>query len=90
MKDEGFAKRFKEAVHYAGVEDTQEALGKLLGVSPVTIWSYRNGDKLPRMKRASEIAIRLGVNVNWLMTGEGDMLPSQSALSPKMQDSYQH
>lgn len=76
MKNEEFAKRFKQAVKYAGVPDTQDALGKLFGVSGVTIWSYRNGDKLPRMKRASEMARILGVNVNWLMTGEGQMVDS--------------
>ncbi len=74
MRDSGFAERFKQAVCHAGVEDTQEALGKLLGVSSVTIWSYRNGDKLPRMKKAAEIAQALGVNVNWLMTGSGAMV----------------
>lgn len=71
--DEQFAERFKAAVAHAGVDDTQIALGKFLGVSGVTVWSYRKGEKLPRMKKASEIAQKLGVNVNWLMTGNGEM-----------------
>lgn len=79
MTNEDFAKRFRLAVEHAGVEDTQAALGKLLGVSGVTVWSYRNGSKLPRMKKAAEIAKALGVNVNWLMTGQGDMVDHSSA-----------
>lgn len=71
MKNPGFAKRFRTAVKYAGVEDTQQALSRLLGVSPVTIWSYRNGEKLPRMSTATRIANKLGVSVDWLLTGSG-------------------
>lgn len=73
MKHPEFARRFKEAVVAAGVSDTQDSLAKLLGVSTVTIWSYRNGDKLPRMSTATRIAKALGVSVNWLLTGEGAM-----------------
>lgn len=73
MKHPDFAKRFKEAVAAAGVSDTQDALAKLLGVSTVTIWSYRNGEKLPRMSTATRISKALGINVNWLLTGEGTM-----------------
>tara|TARA_R100001509_G_scaffold163929_2_gene139794 strand:- start:3943 stop:4644 length:702 start_codon:yes stop_codon:yes gene_type:complete len=73
MKHPDFAKRFKEAVAAAGVSDTQDALAKLLGVSTVTIWSYRNGDKLPRMSTATRISKALGVSVDWLLTGEGTM-----------------
>lgn len=71
MKHPDFAMRFKQAVKHAGVEDTQEALSRLLGVSTVMIWSYRNGDKLPRMNTATRIANILGVSVEWLLTGTG-------------------
>lgn len=73
MKHPEFGKRFRLAVEHAGVEDTQEALATRLGVSGVMIWSYRNGDKLPRMNTAVRISKALGVNVNWLMTGDGPM-----------------
>ncbi|WP_444934954.1 LexA family protein [Microbulbifer sp. JTAC008] len=71
MKHPDFAKRFKRAVTHAGVEDTQEALARLFQVSTVTIWSYRNGEKLPRMSTATRIAETLGVSVDWLLTGTG-------------------
>ncbi|WP_444890023.1 LexA family protein [Microbulbifer sp. DLAB2-AA] len=71
MKHPDFAKRFKQAVTHAGVEDTQEALARLFDVSTVTIWSYRNGEKLPRMSTATRIAETLGVSVDWLLTGAG-------------------
>lgn len=71
MKHSEFAERFKAAVRYAGVEDTQQALSRLLGVSPVMVWSYRNGEKLPRMSTATRIAGKLGVPVEWLLTGTG-------------------
>ena len=69
MKHPDFASRFNEAVQRSGVKDTQEALAKLLGVSSVMIWSYRNGEKLPRMDTATRIATKLNVSVDWLLTG---------------------
>lgn len=76
MKHPDFAKRFNEAVADAYVErrianDSQLTLGKSIGVSGVTIWSYRKGEKLPRMNTALRIASVLGVTVEWLLTGQG-------------------
>lgn len=71
MKHPKFAERFNQAVALAGVESTQKALGKLLGVSEVMIWSYRNGEKLPRMAMALKIADEFGVSVDWLLQGNG-------------------
>ena len=72
MKHPNFAKRFNQAVSLAGVASTQKALSKLLGVSEVMIWSYRNGEKLPRMAMALKIADEFGVSVDWLLQGNGD------------------
>jgi transcriptional regulator with XRE-family HTH domain len=72
MKHPKFAKRFNEAVTLAGVESTQKALSKLLGVSEVMIWSYRNGEKLPRMAMALKMADEFGVSIDWLLQGRGD------------------
>lgn len=68
MKHPEFARKFKQAVAMAGVDDTQRGLSKLLGVSEVMIWSYRNGEKLPRMSTATRIASELGVSVAWLLS----------------------
>jgi transcriptional regulator with XRE-family HTH domain len=72
MKHPKFAERFNQAVALSGVESTQKALGKLLGVSEVMIWSYRNGEKLPRMAMAINMADEFGVSVDWLLQGTGE------------------
>ncbi|MFT7389520.1 MAG: transcriptional regulator with XRE-family HTH domain [Candidatus Endobugula sp.] len=71
MKHPDFAERFTQAVTLSGVETTQKALGKLLGVSEVMIWSYRNGEKLPRMAMALHMAEVFGVSIDWLLQGRG-------------------
>lgn len=75
MKHREFSKRFNQAVEASGLPATQKALGKLLGVSEVMIWSYKNGEKLPRMSTATRMAEKLGVSVEWLLTGSGVMRP---------------
>lgn len=55
----------------SGLKDTQKGLAKLLGVSEVMVWSYKNGEKLPRMSMALNIANKLGVSVQWLLQGIG-------------------
>ncbi len=72
MKHPKFAERFNQAVALSGVESTQKALGKLLGVSEVMIWSYRNGEKLPRMAMALKMAEEFGVSIDWLLQGRGE------------------
>ncbi len=70
-RNTAFAARLIEAINESGVPDSQSALGQLFGVSGVMVWSYRNGEKLPRMNTALRIASALGVNVEWLLTGSG-------------------
>ena len=79
MKHPKFAKRFNEAVALAGVESTQKALSKLLGVSEVMIWSYRNGEKLPRMAMALKMAEEFGVSIDWLLQGRGDPVDRETS-----------
>ena len=71
MRHPEFATRFKQAVTLAGVEDTQKSLARLIGVSEVMIWSYKNGEKLPRMAMALTIADKLNISVEWLLQGTG-------------------
>ena len=81
MKHPKFAARFNQAVTLSGVKSTQKALGKLLGVSEVMIWSYRNGEKLPRMAMALNMAEEFGVSINWLLQGTGE--PINLAITEK-------
>ena len=79
MKHPEFAKRFQYAVTQSGVKDTQKALAKLFGVSEVMIWSYKNGEKLPRMAMAISIADKLNTSVEWLLQGTGTAMREPAA-----------
>lgn len=71
MEYEDFSNRFKQACREASAPTAQEALGKFLGVSGTMVWFYRNGERAPGIRQASIIAAKLGVNVEWLLTGNG-------------------
>ena len=78
MKYEGFGERLRLACEAAGVPATQPVLARLFGVSTTIIWHYLNGEKLPSMAKAVLIATKLGVCVEWLLTGRGPMHPPPS------------
>lgn len=71
MKIKGFPERLREACEDAGLAVTQPALARAFNLSTTTIWHYLNGEKLPSMGRAVDIAGKLGVCVEWLLTGNG-------------------
>ncbi len=71
MKSQGFPERLREACVDAGLAPTQPALARAFDLSTTTIWHYLNGEKLPSMSKAIEIAGKLGVCVEWLLTGNG-------------------
>lgn len=71
MKIQGFPERLRVACEDAGLAVTQPALSRAFGVSTTTIWHYLNGEKLPSIGRAVDIAGKLGVCVEWLLTGNG-------------------
>lgn len=87
MKHPKFAKRFHQAVELAGVESTQQELSKLLGVSEVMVWSYQNGEKLPRMAMAIKMSDAFGVTVNWLLRGVGDPIDRTPSSKPSKRTS---
>jgi SOS-response transcriptional repressor LexA len=82
MKYPEFAQRFREAVRHAGASSTQKELGAFLGVSGTMAWYYLNGEKMPGMPRAIKMAARLGVNVDWLLTGRGAMVAGLAEPAP--------
>lgn len=71
MKNLGFPERLREACTDAGLATTQPALARAFDLSTTTIWYYLNGEKLPSMAKAIEISSKLGVCVEWLLTGNG-------------------
>lgn len=78
MRYEGFSKRLRLACEAAGVPATQPVLARLFGVSTTIIWHYLNGEKLPSMAKAILISTKLGVCVEWLLTGRGPMTPAKN------------
>lgn len=80
-----FGERFTEAVklrnlHYKNNKD----LGRMIGVSGTMANNYLNGVKLPSMETAIKIAVLLGVDVNWLLTGQST--GNQSIENEKLSD----
>ncbi|MCB1776532.1 MAG: helix-turn-helix transcriptional regulator [Candidatus Competibacteraceae bacterium] len=71
MNTHGFPERLKAACRDAGLPVTQPALARAFGLSTTTIWHYLHGEKLPSMDTAIAIAGKLGVCVEWLLTGNG-------------------
>jgi transcriptional regulator with XRE-family HTH domain len=50
---------------------TQTGVGKLFGVTQPSVYKWENLGVLPERKRIAEIAIALGVTMEWLETGRG-------------------
>ena len=76
MKYKDFSERLREACQDAGLAVTQPALARAFHLSTTTVWKYINGEMLPSMATAVEIASKLGVCVEWLLTGRGPKRPN--------------
>ena len=50
-----------------------------LEISPTSINSWINEGYLPRTEHLANIQEKLGVNLNWLLTGEGEMFVKKEA-----------
>lgn len=77
MDKHGFGKRLLEICEERNVSTTQSALGKFLGVSGTSARAYLQGEKTPSMVHAIEFAEKLGVCVEWLLTGRGGKYPER-------------
>lgn len=53
---------------------TQAQLAEAIGLSRNYVWMIENGDRTPPDRTIADICRVLGVNENWLRTGEGEML----------------
>lgn len=78
-----FYDRLRQAASYAQVEYSQTAIARSLGTSKQTVdaW-FKGGD--PSGDLALRISERWGVDLHWLMTDEGEMVPPpiEDDLSP--------
>lgn len=48
---------------------TQEALATELGVWPLTVWRWENGERTPRMKDAKRVAEHTGIPLGDILSG---------------------
>lgn len=53
---------------------TQAQLAEAIGLSRNYVWMIENGDRTPPDRTIADICRVLGVNENWLRTGDGEML----------------
>lgn len=55
----------------------------LIGVSEANVRNYKNG-VMPKADFLEKIARSFDININWLLTGEGNMLSSESEKEEKL------
>ena len=65
--ENSFASRLK----FLRGKESREKFAKLVGLSPRALVNYENGTRVFKSNFVSQICVRLGVNINWLLTGEG-------------------
>lgn len=53
----------------------QRDIGRLFGVKQPMVSQYKSGQKMPELWRIVEAAPKLGVCVEWLLTGRGPRTP---------------
>lgn len=70
-----FPDRLKQVASHVNVEYASTALGRFLGVSKQTVNEWMQGGE-PSRRHALLISERCGVDLHWLMTDEGDMVPT--------------
>ena len=57
---------------------SQEALAIETGSQRTTVAGYENGISLPKAEFLRELSLKYGINPNWILTGEGEMLLQKS------------
>lgn len=62
------------------------AFSQLLGMHPDTLGGYERGDTEPSMEFLAMYRQRFGVNISWLVTGEGSMFDDPSLAPPQAVD----
>ncbi len=71
MTKETLGNRIERARTSKGYNITQ--LSQRLAVKPMTLKAWETGKSEPRANKLSTLSGLLGVNINWLLAGDGDM-----------------
>ena len=80
----GFASRLDRALSHYGIKQDRfrrSTVAKLFGVSIESVRKWLEGESLPQQKRTMQIAEKLGVRAQWLLTGEEPMVSDDAASS---------
>lgn len=75
---EPFRERLRKAAEYAGVDYSQTAIARALGINKQTVDRWM-AEGEPRPAMVFHIADSWHVSARWLATGEGDITPDPSA-----------
>lgn len=66
---EGFQRRWPNE------KPTQSVMQQRLGVGQSDLSRYKSGERTPTLKQAIHLAEKMGVSVEWLLTGRGPRVP---------------
>lgn len=79
-----FAARLNKALDHFGIPQKghgrQTEAAKLFGVTQKGARKWLEGESMPALKRVPQMARRIGVRADWLLTGDGQMLPDKNQL----------
>jgi len=76
--------RLKEVVDRSGL--TMKEVAERCGMPYRTLQNYMISDREPNAKALTSISTHLGVSIDWLLTGEGEMYRPGAAPKPTMAD----
>ncbi|MBF0583685.1 MAG: helix-turn-helix domain-containing protein [Magnetococcales bacterium] len=80
----GIENRLKKALAIKGFDDKEFSvkLHEICGMPKRTAHNYLSGLRSPDAENLTLISARLGINVDWLLTGEGEMFRSPDDSTP--------
>jgi len=76
------AETMSERIRALRGPQTQPEFALQLGVSKNTIGHYERGERRPEAEVLTRMREVLGVDINWLLTGEGEMRPGGAGAAP--------
>ncbi|HDL02128.1 MAG TPA: XRE family transcriptional regulator [candidate division Zixibacteria bacterium] len=75
--------RLKSLIDILGLRITD--FSRKTGVPYQTLMNYLNGTRQPTTENLQKISIHTNINLNWLLTGEGEMLKSDAVNTDKIE-----
>lgn len=78
---QGFGGRLKKARRELGLNPAQ--MSDIIGVEKNSYYKYEDGSRFPKPEILSALVIYLNLNVNFLITGAGEMFLAPPSLSEK-------